>query len=37
MDPADVARAVVLAVTTRSGVHLDTIEVQPEPPGDDAR
>lgn len=27
-----VARAVVLAVTTQPGVHLDTIEVQPESP-----
>jgi len=32
MDPDDVARAVVLAVTTRPGVHLDTIEVQPVAP-----
>lgn len=32
MNPEDVARAVVLAVTTRPGVHLDTIEVQPEAP-----
>jgi NADP-dependent 3-hydroxy acid dehydrogenase YdfG len=32
MDPADVARAVVLAVTTPPGVHLDTIEVQPVAP-----
>jgi NADP-dependent 3-hydroxy acid dehydrogenase YdfG len=34
--PADaVARAVVLAVTTPPGVHLDTIEVQPESPTGD--
>jgi NAD(P)-dependent dehydrogenase (short-subunit alcohol dehydrogenase family) len=35
MQPSDVARAVVLAVTTPRGVHLDTIEIQPEapPPG----
>jgi NADP-dependent 3-hydroxy acid dehydrogenase YdfG len=32
MEPADVARAVVLAVTTPSGAHLDTIEVQPVAP-----
>ena len=32
MDPSDVARAVVLAVTTPAGVHLDTIEVVPEAP-----
>lgn len=32
MDPADVARAVVLAVTTPPGAHLDTIEVQPVAP-----
>jgi NADP-dependent 3-hydroxy acid dehydrogenase YdfG len=37
LDPADVARAVVLAVTTRPGVCLDTIEVQPEPPDGAAR
>jgi NAD(P)-dependent dehydrogenase (short-subunit alcohol dehydrogenase family) len=36
MQPEDVARAVVLAVTTPAGVHLDTIEIQPEAPvGDD--
>jgi NADP-dependent 3-hydroxy acid dehydrogenase YdfG len=34
--PAEaVARAVVLAVTTPRGAHLDTIEVQPEAPFDD--
>ncbi|MBW2230873.1 MAG: SDR family NAD(P)-dependent oxidoreductase [Deltaproteobacteria bacterium] len=34
--PADaVARAVVLALTTPPGVHLDTIEVQPEAPVND--
>lgn len=32
MSAAAVARAVVLAVTTEPGVHLDTIEVQPESP-----
>jgi len=32
MDPSDVARAVVLAVTTPPGVHLDTIEVVPVAP-----
>jgi NADP-dependent 3-hydroxy acid dehydrogenase YdfG len=32
MDPTDVARAVVLAVTTPAGVHLDTIEVVPMAP-----
>jgi len=32
MAGAAVARAVVLAVTTPPGVHLDTIEVQPEAP-----
>ncbi len=32
MDPSDVARAVVLAVTTPPGVHFDTIEVQPVAP-----
>ena len=32
MEPADVARAVVLAVTTPPGAHLDTIEVQPVAP-----
>jgi NADP-dependent 3-hydroxy acid dehydrogenase YdfG len=31
----DVARAVVTAVTTPAGVHIDTIEVQPEAPGPD--
>jgi NAD(P)-dependent dehydrogenase (short-subunit alcohol dehydrogenase family) len=36
MEPEDVARVVVFAVTARSGVHLDTIEIQPEAPiGDD--
>jgi NADP-dependent 3-hydroxy acid dehydrogenase YdfG len=34
MSPAAVARAVVLAVTTPPGAHLDTIEVQPEAPLD---
>jgi NADP-dependent 3-hydroxy acid dehydrogenase YdfG len=32
MTPDDVARAVVLAVTTPPGVFLGTIEVQPEAP-----
>jgi NADP-dependent 3-hydroxy acid dehydrogenase YdfG len=32
MDPSDVARAVVLAVTTPPGAHLDTIEVVPVAP-----
>lgn len=32
MDPSDVARAVVLAVTTPPDVHLDTIEVVPVAP-----
>jgi NADP-dependent 3-hydroxy acid dehydrogenase YdfG len=32
LQPADVARAVVYAVTAPEGVHLDTIEVQPEAP-----
>jgi NADP-dependent 3-hydroxy acid dehydrogenase YdfG len=32
MSPSDVARAVVLAVTTPPGVHLDTIEVVPVAP-----
>lgn len=32
LDPKDVARAVVLAVTTRPGIHLDTIEIQPDAP-----
>ena len=36
MQPEDVARAVVMAVTTPAGVHFDTIEIQPEAPiGDD--
>ncbi|MGQ0802824.1 MAG: SDR family oxidoreductase [Actinomycetota bacterium] len=35
LDPAAVARAVVFAVTTPDGVHLDTIEVQPEAPTGD--
>jgi NADP-dependent 3-hydroxy acid dehydrogenase YdfG len=33
--PEDVARAVVTAVTAPAGVHVDTIEVQPEAPGPD--
>jgi NAD(P)-dependent dehydrogenase (short-subunit alcohol dehydrogenase family) len=33
--PEDVARAVVAAVTAPAGVHVDTIEVQPEAPTDD--
>jgi NADP-dependent 3-hydroxy acid dehydrogenase YdfG len=38
LDPADVARAVVYAVTAPPGVNLDLIEVQPEPPrADDSR
>jgi NADP-dependent 3-hydroxy acid dehydrogenase YdfG len=32
LDPGDVARAVVYAVTSPPGVTLDLIEVQPEPP-----
>jgi NADP-dependent 3-hydroxy acid dehydrogenase YdfG len=32
LDPDDVARAVVYAVTAPPGVNLDLIEVQPEPP-----
>jgi NADP-dependent 3-hydroxy acid dehydrogenase YdfG len=32
LDPGDVARAVVYAVTAPAGVNLDLIEVQPEPP-----
>jgi NADP-dependent 3-hydroxy acid dehydrogenase YdfG len=32
LEPAAVARAVVFAVTAPAGVHLDTIEVQPEAP-----
>jgi NADP-dependent 3-hydroxy acid dehydrogenase YdfG len=32
LQPADVARAVVYAVSAPEGVHLDTIEVQPEAP-----
>lgn len=32
LDPNDVAGAIVTAVTTRPGVHLDTIEVQPDAP-----
>jgi NADP-dependent 3-hydroxy acid dehydrogenase YdfG len=32
LEPAAVARAVVFAVTAPRGVHLDTIEVQPEAP-----
>jgi NAD(P)-dependent dehydrogenase (short-subunit alcohol dehydrogenase family) len=34
LDPEDVARAVLTAVTAPPGVHFDTIEVQPEAPGD---
>jgi NADP-dependent 3-hydroxy acid dehydrogenase YdfG len=33
LQPEDVARAVVTAVTAPAGVHVDTIEVQPEAPG----
>jgi NADP-dependent 3-hydroxy acid dehydrogenase YdfG len=36
LDPADVARAVVHAVTAPAGVNVDLIEVQPEPPLADA-
>jgi NAD(P)-dependent dehydrogenase (short-subunit alcohol dehydrogenase family) len=36
LEPAAVAAAVVTAVTAPRGVHLDTIEVQPEAPVDDA-
>jgi hypothetical protein len=32
LDPQAVARAVVTAVTAPRGVHVDTIEVQPEAP-----
>jgi NADP-dependent 3-hydroxy acid dehydrogenase YdfG len=32
LDPTDVARAVVVAVTAPAGVHFDTLEVQPEAP-----
>jgi NADP-dependent 3-hydroxy acid dehydrogenase YdfG len=32
LDPADVARAVVHAVTAPAGVNVDLVEVQPEPP-----
>jgi NADP-dependent 3-hydroxy acid dehydrogenase YdfG len=32
LEPGAVARAVVFAVTAPEGVHLDTIEVQPEAP-----
>jgi NADP-dependent 3-hydroxy acid dehydrogenase YdfG len=32
LDPADVARAVVYAVTSPPGVHVDLLEVQPEAP-----
>jgi NADP-dependent 3-hydroxy acid dehydrogenase YdfG len=32
LDPGDVARAVVYAVTAPAGVNLDLMEVQPEPP-----
>lgn len=36
MDAGAVARAVVMAVTTPPGVHIDTIEVQPEAPSNRA-
>jgi NADP-dependent 3-hydroxy acid dehydrogenase YdfG len=32
LDPTDIARAVVYAVTSPPGVHVDTVEVQPEAP-----
>jgi NADP-dependent 3-hydroxy acid dehydrogenase YdfG len=35
LEPSAVARAVVFAVTAPPGVHLDTIEVQPEAPTDE--
>lgn len=35
LQPEDVARAVVTAVTAPAGVHVDTIEVQPEAPGEE--
>jgi NADP-dependent 3-hydroxy acid dehydrogenase YdfG len=35
LEPADVARAVVYAVTSPPGVHVDTLEVQPEAPIED--
>jgi NADP-dependent 3-hydroxy acid dehydrogenase YdfG len=34
LDPSDVARAVVFVVTAPEGVHIDTVEVQPEAPTD---
>ncbi|MCZ7525506.1 MAG: SDR family oxidoreductase [Acidimicrobiia bacterium] len=34
MEPTSVARAVVVALTTPEGVHLDTVEVQPEAPAE---
>jgi NAD(P)-dependent dehydrogenase (short-subunit alcohol dehydrogenase family) len=34
LTPEDVARAVITAVTAPAGVHVDTIEVQPEAPGE---
>jgi len=37
LQPEDIARAVVVAVTAPVGVQLDTIEVQPEAPVDDDR
>jgi NADP-dependent 3-hydroxy acid dehydrogenase YdfG len=34
LHPEDVARAVVYAVTSPPGVHIDLLEVQPEAPTD---
>jgi NADP-dependent 3-hydroxy acid dehydrogenase YdfG len=35
LQPADVARAVVYALTSPTGVHIDVVEVQPEAPHDE--
>jgi len=32
MEPDDVARAVLFALTRPPGMHIDSIEVQPDPP-----
>ena len=34
LHPDDIARAVVYAVTSPPGVHIDVVEVQPEAPRD---
>jgi len=34
LDATDVAKAVVAVVTTRPGVHYDTLEIQPQAPPD---